>query len=275
VRLAGLDLVDAIPVSGGDICQAWRATTAQRPPQKVFAKTLRNAPGGFFAAEARGLDALRVEGGPPVPKVIAVDDDALVLQWVEQGSPTAAAASDFGRRLATLHATLATHFGAASDGFIGSLPLPNAPAPRWPEFYVERRIRPYLAALNDAERRVIEAVCAHIDDLAGPPEPASTTHGDLWSGNVLWGAESTAWLVDAASAHGGHRETDLAMLQLFGVPYLEQILDAYQDVTPLAAGWRGRVALHQLHPLLVHATLFGGGYGTRAAAAATAALAAR
>jgi fructosamine-3-kinase len=31
--------------------------------------------------------------------------------------------------------------------------------------------------------------------------------------------------------------------------------------------------VHQLHPLLVHAVLFGGGYGTRAVAAARAALA--
>jgi fructosamine-3-kinase len=31
--------------------------------------------------------------------------------------------------------------------------------------------------------------------------------------------------------------------------------------------------LHQLHPLLVHATLFGGGYGAGAAMAARAALA--
>ena len=38
-----------------------------------------------------------------------------------------------------------------------------------------------------------------------------------------------------------------------------------EDVAPLAAGWEDRVGLHQLHPLLVHACLFGGGYGARAA----------
>ena len=94
--------------------------------------------------------------------------------------------------------------------------------------------------------------------LAGPPEPPSRIHGDCWSGNVLWSG-GRGWLIDPA-AQGGHRETDLAMLALFGAPYLDRILAAYSDVAPLAAGWRDRVPLHQLHPLLVHACLFGSGY---------------
>ena len=83
---------------------------------------------------------------------------------------------------------------------------------------------------------------------------------------MLWGGDG-AVLVDPA-AHGGHRETDLAMLALFGLPHLDRVLAAYDEAYPLADGWRDRVALHQLHPLLVHATLFGGGYGARATALA-------
>jgi len=37
---------------------------------------------------------------------------------------------------------------------------------------------------------------------------------------------------------------------------------------PLSDGWRGRQRLHQIHPLLVHAVLFGGGYLAAALAAA-------
>ena len=70
----------------------------------------------------------------------------------------------------------------------------------------------------------------------------------LWSGG-------RGWLVDPA-AHGGHRETDLAMLELFGMPQLPRLLGAYQEVAPLAPGWEKRRRLHQLHPLLVHALLF-------------------
>ena len=238
----------------------------------MFAKTLRDPPPGFFAAEARGLALIAVAGGPPVPGVVGVGDDGLVLDWVEPGAPTRAIAEIFGHRLATMHATVLPDFGGSADGFIGSLPLPNATRPSWSRFYVEQRILPYVAALSNVERRAIERVCESIDEIAGPPEPPARIHGDLWSGNLLWGADGAAWLVDAAGAHGGHRETDLAMLQLFGAPHLEVILSAYQEISPLADGWQHRVQLHQLHPLLVHTTLFGGGYGARAAAAAASAI---
>lgn len=264
MRVAGVEIAAARPVRGGDICRAWNGTSSGH---KVFAKTLDGAPAGLFAAEARGLDLLRVEGGTPIPSVIAVDDGGMVLEWVESAPPTPATARDFGRRLATMHTSWLPSFGAADDGFIGPLPLPNAPAPAWPQFYVERRLRPFMAALSATERAVVEEVCARIDEIAAPSEPPARIHGDLWSGNVLWG-RSAAWLVDAASAHGGHRETDIAMLALFGVPDFDEILNGYCEIAPLADGWRDRVALHQLHPLLVHATLFGGGYGARAASAA-------
>ncbi len=123
----------------------------------------------------------------------------------------------------------------------------------------------------------MERVVGGLDALAGPAEPAAFVHGDLWSGNVLWSdrkgaGRGRAYLVDAAAAHCGHRETDLAMLALFGAPYLDRVLGAYDEAAPLAAGWRGRVPLHQLHPVLVHAVLFGGSYGAQAGALARAAL---
>jgi fructosamine-3-kinase len=54
------------------------------------------------------------------------------------------------------------------------------------------------------------------------------------------------------------------MLALFGAPHLDRIVAAYDEVSPLSDGWHERVALHQMHPLLVHAVLFAGGYGERA-----------
>jgi fructosamine-3-kinase len=74
-------------------------------------------------------------------------------------------------------------------------------------------------------------------------------------------------LIDPA-AHGGHREADLAMLALFGCPHLERVVGAYAEAQPLAEGWRERVALHQVHPLLLHAVLFGGSYAAQAVRAA-------
>ena len=104
--------------------------------------------------------------------------------------------------------------------------------------------------------------------MAAPTEPPARLHGDLWSGNVLW-APDGAWLIDPA-AHGGHRETDLAMLALFGCPHLDHVLAAYDETAPLADGWRARVPTHQLFPLLVHVVLFGRSYTAQAVAAARA-----
>jgi len=266
VRIAGLELRDPRPITGGDICTAYRAVLDDG--RKVFAKTHPAPPAGFFTVEAAGLDLLRVSDGPPVPEVLGAGDDGLVLRWVEPGRPSADAARAFGRALARLHMAGMSSYGAADDGYIGSLPLPNIARDDWPSFYVENRIDPYLAALTPAQREPLEAVCVRIAELAGPAETPARIHGDLWSGNLLWGADGQVWLVDAAAAHGGHRETDLAMLQWFGAPHLDAILSSYEAETPLSAGWRGRVALHQVHPMLVHATLFGGSYAERAAAAA-------
>ena len=58
------------------------------------------------------------------------------------------------------------------------------------------------------------------------------------------------------------------MLALFGCPLLEAVIDGYQTEQSLPTGWRGRVGLHQVYPLLAHVVLFGGGYVEQAAVAA-------
>ena len=239
-----------------------------------------------FAAEANGLRWLARTGAVPVPAVLGADESTLVIELLPPGEPTPGAARDFGAALARMHAAGASGFGAPWPGYIASLPLDNSPLDGvplgnageadWGSWYAERRLVPYLrrardgGALSAADARPVEAVIGRIRELAGPPEPPSRVHGDLWAGNVLWPGGQGA-LIDPA-AHGGHRETDLAMLALFGAPYLEEILRAYDATVPLADGWRSRVPLHQLHPLLVHACLFGVGYVPQVTAAARQAL---
>jgi fructosamine-3-kinase len=243
-----------------------------------------------FAAEASSLRWLAEADAVPVPEVLAVTQAALVISMIPPGHATPAAAFRFGAELARLHAAGSEDFGAPWRGFIASLPLDNTPAPPgppagappsctpWPQWYASRRLLPYLrravdsGALRLADARLVGAVLDRIDSLAGPAEPPSRIHGDLWAGNVLWSGDR-GWLIDPA-AHGGHRETDLAMLALFGAPHLDRILAGYNDTTPLAAGWRSRVPLHQLHPLLVHACLFGASYAGEVSSAARAALSA-
>jgi fructosamine-3-kinase len=56
-------------------------------------------------------------------------------------------------------------------------------------------------------------------------------------------------------------------IDLFGAPYLDRILSAYESASSwLPPRWRSLIGLHQLHPLLVHAAIFGGNYGARAVA---------
>ncbi|QFZ24028.1 fructosamine kinase [Saccharothrix syringae] len=226
-------------------------------------------------AEAASLEWLAEPAAPPVPAVRGHDDRWLVVDHVEPGHPSPAAAEEFGRALARLHATGAPAFGAPPPGgpteaAIGPAPMRNVPAPTWSDWFREHRIAHYArlavdaGALTPDEARLVEAV-----RVEAPDEPPARLHGDLWHGNVHWAADGRAWLIDPA-AHGGHRETDLAMLDLFGCPHLDRVLAAYRELAPPADGWRERVPLHQLFPVLVHAVLFGRGYAQQALAAARA-----
>jgi len=227
--------------------------------RRVFVKR-----GADFTAEAAGLRWLAEAGAVAVPEVIEVREDTLVLEWIETGRPTAEAAERFGRELAALHAFGAESFGAPWPGTIAELPMDNSPAPTWPEFYVTRRVLPFVRLARDRGRlsaldvELLEEACERVPEVCGPAEPPSRIHGDLWNGNLLWTGERVV-LIDPA-AHGGHRETDLAMLSLFGAPHLGTILGVYREAAPLADGWRQRIPLHQLHPLAVHVCLFGEAY---------------
>ena len=144
----------------------------------------------------------------------------------------------------------------------------------------------------------------------GPRAPGervavARTHGDLWTGNVMWVPGGTIdWAPPRAGrgpsrpaarpvedgpetdipggrgrgdvvgvlidplAQGAHAETDLAALSVFGQRHLDRIYAGYDEVSPLAAGWRERVGLHQLHMLIIHAFLFGASYGAETASVA-------
>ncbi|MGI5246259.1 fructosamine kinase family protein [Dactylosporangium sp. CA-139066] len=250
------------PVPGGSICTAQRLTLDDGG--SVFAKSLADPPEGFFAAEAAGLRWLRAAGAVAVPEIYAELPDMLALEWIDHGEATPAGAEDLGRGLARLHRSGAEAFGAPWPGYIGTLPLPNEPSSLpWGQWFARFRLRPFLLASTEAlttdDIAEVERVTEHIDSYGGD-EPPSRIHGDLWPGNVLWDRHGRGWLVDPA-AHGGHRETDLALLGLWGAtPHYDRLLSAYQEEWPLADGWEERRALHRLYLMLVHTALFGAQY---------------
>ncbi len=248
----------------------------------TYRKSRGYAPKGFFECEGRGLQWLgeaMTEGGPRVVQVIGWGDDHLDIERVRSAMPTVKAAHDFGAALARMHDAGAPYFGSAPAGYEGTCyfgplqdPVPMATG-TWTDpvsYYGEGRLLPMVELgmrrgeldEHDLEltRRVIEAM----PDLLGraADDKPARVHGDLWSGNVMWTADrgySEAVLIDPA-AHGGHREEDLAMLGLFGMTYLRDILDGYQSVHPLKAGWQERLTLWRLYPIAGHCVFFGGGY---------------
>jgi fructosamine-3-kinase len=243
---------------------------------KGFVKRRAAAPEGFYAVEAAGLAWLaEVPDGARVVQVLEVAEGSMTVERVEEKAPTLHAAVELGRGLARMHAAGASAYGVppgtwTGNGFIGPLPLTHKAFDSFGPFFGELRLKPFVrdlrdeGTIDDTEVALFERVCDRLahGSIGGAVEPPSRVHGDLWNGNVLW-SEDGAVLIDPA-AHGGHRESDLAMLALFGLPYLEPLLAAYHEVHPLADGWRRRVGLHQLYPLLVHAVLFGRGYAQRA-----------
>lgn len=203
--------------------------------------------------EAAGLRWLAAAGAR-VPEIVEASPGRLVLQRIEVGHLGPAGEEDLGRMLATVHAAGAPHFGSlpgAGAFFVGRCELPSPESDDWNRYYLEHRLLPLaerVGLAGDVETVRVDA----------PVEPPARLHGDLWTGNILADRAGRPWLIDPA-AYGGHREMDLAMLDLFGT-VAPRTVAAYEEVAPLEAGWRERVPLWQLFPLLVHAVLFGGGY---------------
>jgi fructosamine-3-kinase len=254
------------PVHGGDVAVAYRLDLGDG--HRVFAKTHRNPPAGFFTTEAAGLRWLAEPAVVRVPTVIAVADDPafLVLEWIDtgQGAAHERTEAELGRALAALHRAGSPSFGREDRRTTGSRGLPNEPCPTWAEFYATQRLLPLARLARDGGALGVTAVAGlaviaeRLVELGGPAEPAARLHGDLWAGNRLVDDRGTSWLIDPA-AHGGHREFDLAMMRLFG-GFGADCFAAYQESFPLAEGWEARVELHQLAPLVVHAIKFGGAY---------------
>lgn len=260
------------PIGGGDVSRAHRVEVDGR---RCVVKHLDPPVPGLLDAEARGLGWLAAARAVDVAAVLGVEDGPdvalplLILAHVDSGPTRPDLDERLGRGLAALHAAGAEHFGAPWAGFVGPLPQPNdSVEDGWAGFLGRRRLRPAAQAAEQRggitcdDRRVIEQLVTRLPSLLPTSIAPARLHGDLWSGNVMTGRDGAPVLIDPA-AYGGCDEVDLAMLELFGGPR-PRLRAAYGEVRPLADAHEERVRLHQIHPLLVHAALFGGGYGPRA-----------
>ena len=264
----GMGITSTQRLTGGSISEAYSAHLADG--QTVFIKTNPRANPRMFTCEAQGLAWLAEPRAITIPAVIAVSDETspgpqfLVLEWIASAERTANFDEQLGEQLATLHASFPNTFGLGYDNFIATLEQNNTPHESWADFYVTCRLEPQLqqavdtAAAPRTWTNSFASLFSRMEDLVGPPEPPARLHGDLWSGNLHTDTQGNPCLIDPA-VYGGHREIDLAMLNLFGDPG-PRFLATYNECYPLESGAEARVALYQLYPLLVHVILFGGHY---------------
>ena len=152
---------------------------------------------------------------------------------------------------------------------LGPLVLPNDPAHDWPTLL--RRPAGSRRCSAGARRRLARpgrrrARSRRSASGCRARRPARAARAPARRPVERQRRDGRAVLIDPA-AYGGHREVDLAMLRLFGSPG-PAFLAAYEEVAPLAAGHERAGRALAAVPLLVHAVLFGGGYGASAERAA-------
>ncbi len=270
-------------LAGGSIAHAYRVT--KHDGTRFFAKTGGADAAATFAGEAAGLRALaEAQTDLWVPQVIGVGKHWLVLEWVEQESVVDTLCwHGLAAGLVALHrhhrvtsdgtsapsltveeAQGPPQYGFACDNFIGATPQINSPSSMWPVFFRECRLQPQVALARRrglwpvAWDRCIEKLLTRLGDELPRNPLASLVHGDLWSGNVMFGAGGRPVVFDPATYYG-HREVDLAMTQMFG-GFDREFERAYFDRWPLTPGYARRFRIYNLYHELNHLNLFGGSY---------------
>ncbi len=246
VLLGGV-LRDAKAVHGGSLSQIVHITLVDGRDAIVKG-------GGVPKVEAVMLRAIAASGAP-APAVLAVSDNALVIEAMPTGSGLDRAWESLGSALAALHAAKGVSCGWQDDYAFGSVLIANGWMTNWPGFWGERRLLPHCPHIASTLARRIEALAADLPNrLPELPAPA-LLHGDLWGGNILAAGNKVTALIDPA-CYFGHGEVDIAMLNLFDRP-APAFYEAYAELEP---GYEERLIIYQLWPALVHLRLFGSGY---------------
>lgn len=138
--------------------------------------------------------------GAPAPAVLAVSDEALVIELLPTGGSLSQAWASLGLVLARLHATSGVRYGWPRDYAFGPVAIANGWTEDWPYFWAERRLLVHLAHLPSALVRRVEALAADLPNrLPARPTPAFL-HGDLWGGNILVAGARVNGLIDPALA---------------------------------------------------------------------------
>lgn len=258
-------------LSGGDINKAYGLTL--NTGHHVFMKANSKQNVSFFKAEAAGLSAIEKTHAIGTPKILCTGTDNgedvgysfLLLEFIKSAKPKKDYWETFARDLAAMHsADVDDKYGFFADNFIGATEQINTPKERWIDFFRENRLEYQFKKADSyfsaSDRTKITKLLDSLEKFLVEPASPSLLHGDLWSGNVMCGADGKAMLIDPA-CYIGHAEADLAMTELFG-GFPENFYSAYKEVRPLEPGYEERRDLYNLYHLLNHLNLFGPTYLT-------------
>lgn len=259
-----INIIDHKQIYGGDINQSYHLQTNIG---SFFLKINDSGLNDMFEKEFDGLQLLYQTKTIKIPKPILYGSFEnkifLITEFIEKEKPSKNFWQTFAQQLAALHKHTHEQFGLSSSNYIGSLHQQNYYCNTWSEFYTTQRIMPLVQlafSQNKCGRQDVllaEKLCKSLHNLF-PEEKPSLLHGDLWSGNFMSDENGKPVIYDPA-VYYGNREMDIAMSLLFG-GFDKNFYDFYNEIFPLQTGWKERIQLCQLYPLLVHLVLFGGHY---------------
>ena len=249
------------PLSSNQFSEKFQAQTQRGT---YFVKVSSNFE--CLESEHQGLAVLDNSNSIRVPKPIyvgmAANRGILVTEYLELDS-SGRSYSRLATELIKLHRTTGFQFGWSRDNFLGGSRQINTPLDFWPEFFKTCRLRYQIdLAFANGYRGAIYALCGNILEaipfILGEhdPEP-SLVHGDLWSGNCGF-CDGVPVIFDPA-VYYGDRETDLAMMRLFG-GFPERVYREYDAAWELPEGWELRQKVYALYHILNHLNLFGALY---------------
>ncbi len=248
-------------ISGGDINDTYRLAMSDRD---YFIKVNTADRLDMFEKEADGLKLLFESQSFVVPQVYHADvfeqHAFLLMEYVEALYQTENP-KNFAESLVKLHQKINDQYGLSYDNYIGRLPQKNDFNTDWIHFFIKNRLQFQIDLAGDLIPTDIlhqfDRLYQKLPELLWIDRPA-LVHGDLWSGNYFYNLQGQTVIFDPA-VYYGHREVDLAMMQLFG-GFSKDIYEYYQALLPMASGWQERLKVYQLYPLLVHVNLFGASY---------------
>ena len=219
---------------------------------------------GRLRAEVDGLRAILATATIAVPQVFHVDDHAIIMEYITKRPWDNDGFARLGEALAALHTkpTPNALYGFPTDGWLGKSPQSNNQHTSWPDFYIKERLLPQLRrlavhaseAVTDVDT-VLSNCWQVLTELDATP---SLLHGDLWSGNILYGHDKVPRIIDPATYYG-HSTTDIAMSQLFG-GFRDSFYQAYFERMKCSPASKEATEIYNLYHVLNHANIFGGSY---------------